>query len=63
VPSAVVAAVTRLLEPNFARRADIRFLYAAAPLVSQERPQAFGYSQSMSMPSKTPAQRGSSSRL
>ncbi|MNC97422.1 hypothetical protein D3C83_150710 [compost metagenome] len=58
-----MAAVTRLPEPNFARSAAITFLKAALPLVSQVRPQAFGYSQSMSMPSNTSAQRGSSTSL
>ena len=63
LPSAVIAAVTRLLEPNLVRSAVITFLNAFGPLASQVRPQAFGYSQSMSMPSKTSAQRGSSTRL
>src|SRR3954447_11853426 len=36
------------------------FLNALGPLLSQVSPQAFGYSQSMSMPSNTSAQRGSS---
>ena len=39
------------------------FLNAAEPLLSQERPQAFGYSQSRSMPSNTPFQRGSKTSL
>ncbi len=55
--SAVIAAVTRFPEPNSARSAAIRFRKASRPLESQVAPQAFGYSQSMSMPSKTSAHR------
>src|SRR5205085_575397 len=61
-PSAVIAAVTSW-RPNFARSALTSPVNACGPLVSQVLPQAFGYSQSMSMPSKTPAQRGSLTRL
>lgn len=43
--------------------AFIMLLKAFGALVSSQlRPQAFGYSQSRSMPSKTSAQRGSSTR-
>ncbi len=59
--SAETATVTRSL-PNSVRMAWAIFLNESAPLVSQVRPQAFGYSQSRSMPSKTSAQRGSSTR-
>ncbi len=59
--SAVMAAVTRSV-PNWARIAWTMFFSAAGPELSQLRPQAFGYSQSRSMPSKTSAQRGSSTR-
>src|SRR3954452_3522901 len=55
-----MAAVTRFDEPNLFRSACISVLYDPAPLVSQLRPHAPGYSQSMSMPSNTSAHRGSS---
>src|SRR4030095_16007992 len=56
------AAVTSSL-PNRVRSAAIRRVKASRPLESQLRPHAVGYSQSMSMPSNTPFQRGSCSRL
>ena len=51
------------LEPNLVRSALITLLYAAGPDESHCRPQAFGYSQSMSIPSKTSDQRESLTRL
>src|SRR5262249_16295244 len=62
-PSAVTAAVMMKFAPNLLRSAAIRLPKALTPLESHWLPQAFGYSQSMSMPSHSPAQRGSLSRL
>src|SRR4051794_34094771 len=59
-----MAAVTSLLpRRGLFHMAASTFLRAAGPLVSQERPQEFGYSQSRSMPSKTVFQRGSFTRF
>ena len=55
----MIAAVTRALGPNLARSAEMTRSNAWGPLASQLRPHAFGYSQSMSIPSNSPAHRGS----
>src|ERR1700752_1838999 len=60
-PAGTAAVTSR--EPKRVRSADMRVPKGCGPLPSQERPPALGYSQSMSIPSKTPAQRGSLTRL
>src|SRR3954464_4500223 len=57
--SAATAAVINACGPNVVRKAPSTLASASLPLLSQARPQSFGYSQSTSTPSNTPDQRAS----